>query len=114
MRAIPRTCPSIRFSRLSSFGLLSCLKALVSVISPYTPGSYLKNTLPGYISGFVMETIVQGHQQHCHHAAPAEPANSRAHSNAAIGVIYTCPMHPQIRQDHRGLCPICGMTLEPL
>jgi Cu+-exporting ATPase len=61
-----------------------------------------------------METIVQGHQQHCHHAAPAEPANSRAHSNAAIGVIYTCPMHPQIRQDHRGLCPICGMTLEPL
>ncbi len=28
--------------------------------------------------------------------------------------IYTCPMHPQIRQDHPGNCPICGMTLEPL
>jgi Cu+-exporting ATPase len=26
---------------------------------------------------------------------------------------YTCPMHPQIEQDHRGNCPICGMTLEP-
>jgi P-type Cu+ transporter len=26
--------------------------------------------------------------------------------------IYTCPMHPQIRQDHPGNCPICGMTLE--
>ncbi len=32
---------------------------------------------------------------------------------AAAGTIYTCPMHPQIRQDHPGNCPICGMTLEP-
>jgi Cu+-exporting ATPase len=30
------------------------------------------------------------------------------------GVIYTCPMHSQIRQDHPGNCPICGMTLEPV
>ncbi|MBN8900115.1 MAG: HAD-IC family P-type ATPase, partial [Rhodospirillales bacterium] len=30
------------------------------------------------------------------------------------GVIYTCPMHPQIRQDRPGNCPICGMALEPL
>ncbi len=29
------------------------------------------------------------------------------------GVIYTCPMHPQIRQDRPGTCPICGMALEP-
>jgi len=28
-------------------------------------------------------------------------------------MIYTCPMHPQIEQDHPGNCPICGMTLEP-
>jgi P-type Cu+ transporter len=28
-------------------------------------------------------------------------------------VIYTCPMHPQIEQDHPGTCPICGMALEP-
>jgi Cu+-exporting ATPase len=27
--------------------------------------------------------------------------------------IYTCPMHPQIEQDHPGDCPICGMPLEP-
>jgi len=26
--------------------------------------------------------------------------------------IYTCPMHPEIRQDHAGVCPKCGMTLE--
>ncbi|MCM2442958.1 copper-translocating P-type ATPase [Agrobacterium vitis] len=29
------------------------------------------------------------------------------------GVIYTCPMHPQVRQIGPGNCPICGMTLEP-
>ncbi len=28
--------------------------------------------------------------------------------------IYTCPMHPEVRQDHPGTCPKCGMTLEPL
>src|SRR5580765_6103000 len=27
------------------------------------------------------------------------------------GVKYTCPMHPQILEDHPGSCPICGMTL---
>lgn len=33
---------------------------------------------------------------------------------APAGIVYTCPMHPQIRQDHPGFCPICGMALEPL
>jgi Cu+-exporting ATPase len=42
-----------------------------------------------------------------HHAAPAstEPVKP--------GAIYTCPMHPQIRQEGPGVCPICGMALEP-
>ncbi len=31
----------------------------------------------------------------------------------AAGAIYTCPMHPQIRQVGPGSCPICGMALEP-
>ena len=29
------------------------------------------------------------------------------------GTIYTCPMHPDIRQEGPGSCPICGMALEP-
>ena len=33
---------------------------------------------------------------------------------ASAGTIYTCPMHPQIRRNQPGNCPICGMTLEPL
>src|SRR5436190_18742144 len=28
-------------------------------------------------------------------------------------MMYTCPMHPEIQQDHPGQCPKCGMTLEP-
>src|SRR5437867_7382553 len=28
-------------------------------------------------------------------------------------MIYTCPMHPEIEQDHPGACPKCGMSLEP-
>jgi P-type Cu+ transporter len=35
--------------------------------------------------------------------APASPA----------GAIYTCPMHPEVRQIGPGACPICGMALEP-
>jgi Cu+-exporting ATPase len=35
--------------------------------------------------------------------APAAPA----------GAIYTCPMHPKVRQIGPGACPICGMALEP-
>ncbi|WQE04954.1 heavy metal translocating P-type ATPase [Moraxella canis] len=30
------------------------------------------------------------------------------------GTIYTCPMHPEVQQDHPGNCPLCGMALEPL
>lgn len=30
------------------------------------------------------------------------------------GTMYTCPMHPEIIQDHFGDCPICGMALEPM
>ncbi len=33
---------------------------------------------------------------------------------APPGTVWTCPMHPQVRQDHPGSCPICGMTLEPV
>ena len=41
-----------------------------------------------------------------------DPAVSAA--PVAPGAIYTCPMHPEIRQPAPGSCPICGMGLEPL
>ena len=46
------------------------------------------------------------HAGHAHSGAPAQPA--------ASGAIYTCPMHPEVRQVGPGICPLCGMALEPL
>src|SRR5579863_9286558 len=43
------------------------------------------------------------------HGAPAKPAAPPEPK----GTVYTCPMHPQIRQLGPGACPICGMALEP-
>ena len=49
----------------------------------------------------------------------ADPAHFLAGAQRApavevpAGTIYTCPMHPQIRQAGPGSCPICGMALEP-
>ena len=40
-------------------------------------------------------------------------ANSKPEAALPQGTIYTCPMHPQIRQIGPGNCPICGMALEP-
>ncbi len=44
-------------------------------------------------------------------SAPSVP--SAASAPVAQGTIYTCPMHPQIRRNESGNCPICGMALEP-
>ncbi|GGI16937.1 heavy metal translocating P-type ATPase [Oxalicibacterium faecigallinarum] len=42
------------------------------------------------------------------------PQDERAAEPAPAGTIYTCPMHPEIRQPEPGTCPKCGMALEPL
>ena len=51
----------------------------------------------------------------------AEPARYAAtgeqkggETSTSSDVIYTCPMHPQVRQVGPGSCPICGMALEPV
>ena len=41
------------------------------------------------------------------------PTTSAPAMPAPAGTIYTCPMHPEIRQQGPGTCPICGMALEP-
>jgi len=58
----------------------------------------------------------------CHDKFVADPPRYAKHEGKAVthaasapeGTIYTCPMHPQIRQVGPGNCPICGMTLEPV
>jgi P-type Cu+ transporter len=44
---------------------------------------------------------------------PADPPHAPEHM-AGEGAVYTCPMHPEIRQIGPGSCPICGMALEPV
>ena len=49
-------------------------------------------------------------------ADPAPYLDPRKKKPAPVvpeGTIYTCPMHPEIRQIGPGTCPICGMALEP-
>ena len=47
-----------------------------------------------------------------------QPGARRRHRGTAAaaapaGTVYTCPMHPEVRQDRPGACPKCGMALEP-
>ncbi len=54
------------------------------------------------------------HEGHCcHHEHHASPVAASPEVVQGEGVMYTCPMHPQIRQPKPGNCPICGMALEP-
>jgi P-type Cu+ transporter len=53
----------------------------------------------------------------CRERFEAEPEKflqpKQAEPAAPAGTIYTCPMHPEVRQVGPGACPICGMALEP-
>ena len=53
------------------------------------------------------EAAMTSHCAHCE-ASPAAPAP------AGAAAIYTCPMHPEVRQAGPGHCPKCGMALEPV
>jgi len=46
-------------------------------------------------------------------ADPQKYLGNREAAPVVEGAIYTCPMHPEIRQQGPGSCPICGMALEP-
>jgi P-type Cu+ transporter len=53
--------------------------------------------------------------ERCRALFEAEPEKflSKPQPAAPAGTIYTCPMHPEVRQVGPGNCPICGMALEP-
>ncbi len=53
------------------------------------------------------------HAEHeCSHAVTASPAESQGSSFSSGEGAYTCPMHPEIRENQPGACPKCGMALE--
>ncbi|MEO1969457.1 MAG: copper-translocating P-type ATPase [Sphingomonadaceae bacterium] len=59
------------------------------------------------------------HNHSCQHGGDdgghGEPAHGGRYDLVPAkyrGPVYTCPMHPEVRQTHHGSCPICGMALE--
>jgi Cu+-exporting ATPase len=50
---------------------------------------------------------------HCRQKFMSTPATARPEEKPQDKAIYTCPMHPEVLQDHPGDCPKCGMALEP-
>jgi Cu+-exporting ATPase len=57
------------------------------------------------------DAYAQGRQHdHAHH----HPPRASSPLDASPSTIWTCPMHPEIRRNGPGSCPICGMALEPL
>src|SRR5437867_2691342 len=53
------------------------------------------------------------HKHSEHSAAASTQTQHFTPVDMPAGTIYTCPMHPQVRQAGPGHCPICGMALEP-
>ncbi|GAA0541628.1 Cu+-exporting ATPase [Rhizomicrobium palustre] len=81
------------------------------VAEPSTPihRSILKPAEPRDLDGPQSRAKTHGGTccEHHHHTAPKPPpANAK-------NILYTCPMHPEVKQMGPGDCPLCGMALEP-
>jgi Cu+-exporting ATPase len=61
-----------------------------------------KDQIYGFCSAHCLENFKKDPEKYLH---PQE--------SIAAAAEYICPMHPQIKQNHPGNCPICGMALEP-
>src|ERR1039458_1633805 len=51
--------------------------------------------------------------EHCRKKFQSVSATAKHEEKPQGKTIYTCPMHPEVQQDHPGDCPKCGMPLEP-
>src|SRR5512145_3607 len=81
--------------------------------APLSPVSRNRRSL--FATG--VATMHERAHRHASHTAgaPASATGATPPSESAPeATIYTCPMHPQIRQPGPGNCPICGMSLEPV
>src|SRR6185503_8422907 len=138
MRARPRTCPSIRFSRLRVATLLSFAMRSIYPIGVFkarqlaVASTHHHHQSSGGVIDPVCSMSVDPHtakhradyRGHTYYfcsagcrtkfiANPQKYLDDRVLQSVAEGAIYTCPMHPEIRQVGPGSCPICGMALEP-
>ncbi|WP_300513370.1 copper-translocating P-type ATPase [Aliiroseovarius sp.] len=86
----------------------------------------IRRTEPGDCPKCNMHLVPEGSGEECHHDHDhghhhGHHAHSAAHGGGGDydkvppdydGAIYTCPMHPEVRQVQPGSCPLCGMGLE--
>src|SRR5215208_2945638 len=141
MRATPRTWPSMRPSRASwdFFSLSSMLELyprrvyMATMDHGHHHHGHASYTATDPVCGMTVTiTTARNKAEHAGHTFyfcsqrclgkfTAEPERYLAPKPAEAiakempkGTIYTCPMHPEIRQEGPGACPICGMALEPL
>ncbi len=54
------------------------------------------------------------HGQHRHHSPQVPRPSAAPPAPPTADTVYTCPMHPEVRQSGPGHCPKCGMALEPV
>ncbi|WP_312844025.1 copper-transporting P-type ATPase [Diaphorobacter nitroreducens] len=54
------------------------------------------------------------HGQHLHHSPQVPRPSAAPPAPPTADTVYTCPMHPEVRQSGPGHCPKCGMALEPV
>ena len=82
-------------------------------VTKQTPHQHEHSGKPYYFCSTGCKTKFIAEPQRYLQPAPAAVTAPKA-VEPASGTIYTCPMHPEIRQDHPGHCPKCGMSLEPV
>ncbi len=78
-------------------------------VSSDSPYHYQHAGKPYY---FCSENCLQKFKAHPEQFLGQKPSSSE--EKTAKATLYTCPMHPEVRQDHPGSCPKCGMALEPV
>ncbi|MBX6379120.1 MAG: efflux RND transporter periplasmic adaptor subunit [Thermoflavifilum aggregans] len=66
-------------------------------------------SLSGWLLAGIIASVAAYGLTGCHHSSPTQSVSKGSEKQAGY---YTCPMHPQVRSDRPGKCPICGMTLE--
>lgn len=67
----------------------------------------------GFAAGTVAAAVHEGHESAAQSTQAAAPAKQGDSKPDEPSVVYTCPMHPEVRQSQPGSCPKCGMALKP-
>ena len=114
----PGRCPKCGMHLVASAGAVPTHRAGAGIGAQVHAGN-AQQTQPhnheasGAASSFGPAPQSEHRHVHQHTARVGAPDVPDVHP-PSTSTIYTCPMHPEIRQDHPGNCPKCGMSLEPL